>query len=747
MNTIPKNYTNRRIIIVSNRLPVSMSKKNDSLEITPSSGGLATGLASFHHNNNGLWIGWPGITPTNDQERQSLEKRLLNDFHCYPVYLSNLELKKYYNGFSNNTIWPLFHYFPARCTYEATDWEFYQKVNRKFAERLLEVAQPDDIIWIQDYHLMLLPGMIREALPEATIGFFLHIPFPSMEVFRYLPWRNEILLGLLGADLIGFHTYDYSRHFLSCVLRLLGKEQNYGQMVVGSRLVSVDTFPMGIDAKKFAEAVNEAPVKKEMKQLHNSLKTEKMILSVDRLDFTKGIPERVKAYERFLEKHPEWHGKITYIMLCVPSRDKIHQYQLLKKEIDELVGKINGRISTPEWSPILYMYRSVSFETLISLYSTANLALVTPLRDGMNLVSKEYLACQSRTKKGMLILSETAGSAAELGEAIIVNPNNIDAIAEAIAEGLSISDEDKITAINLMANRINHYNVFRWGEDFIEHLLTIKENQEQKRKFLIKGKLNNILTQQYQIAGKRLIFLDYDGTLVSFAKKPELAHPDPELLSILTELAKDPANKVTVISGRDREFLSKWLANTGVDLVAEHGTWIKEAGSDEWELQVRGINDNWKKTICPIMDMFAERTPGSFVEEKSFSLVWHYRKAEPELGSLKSKELIDALHGHLTGTGLQVLLGNKVVEVKPTDIHKGKGVLHYLGKTDFWDFILGMGDDYTDEDIFAVLPENAWSIKIGYSPFTKARYYLESSPAARELLKTLATEKAVACQA
>jgi trehalose 6-phosphate synthase/phosphatase len=747
MNETTNNLYNRRVIIVSNRLPVSVTKKNDILEITPSPGGLATGLASFHRDSNGVWIGWPGVTPGTEPEKKALETRLRNEFHCVPVYLSPLEIKKYYDGFSNNTIWPLFHYFPSRCTYESSEWEFYQKVNQKFLERVLEVWQPDDIIWIHDYHLLLLPELIRAALPETVIGFFLHIPFPSMEVFRYLPWRNEILQGMLGADLIGFHTYDYSRHFLSCVLRLLGTENNYGQIINGNRIVTVDTFPMGIDAAKFIKAVDSMEVKIELYDLQASLKTEKMILSVDRMDFTKGIPERLKAYNLFLEQHPEWHGRITYIMLCVPSRDKIHQYQLLKKEVDELAGRINGRFSSPEWSPILYMYRPVSFETLVSLYCVADLALVTPLRDGMNLVAKEYLVCQSRMNQGMLILSETAGSAAELGEAIIVNPNNLDRMSAAIAEGLMMPVEDKVTAIRLMAKRIKDYNVFRWAEDFIEHLLRAKENQEQKRKFLIKGKLGGVLVNTYQQARKRLFLLDYDGTLVSFVKKPELAYPDPELVEILTGLVKDPFNKVVVISGRDREFLTKWLGAIGVDLIAEHGAWIKEVGCAEWELQVKGIADDWKKAIYPILESFVERTPGSFIEEKSFALVWHYRKADPELGSLKSKELVHSLHSHLLGSGVQVLLGNKVVEVKPADINKGKGVLYYLEKEADWDFILGMGDDSTDEDIFNILPDNAWGIKVGYAPFTKARYYLESSSKVRELLKSFISANDLAvCQ-
>lgn len=737
MTSASKQYQDRRLIIVSNRLPVSISKTNDDLAIQPSSGGLATGLASFHRNSKGIWIGWPGFSPISRKEKEALQKKLMDLFQCLPVYLSVQELKRYYDGFSNNTLWPLFHYFLTRCTYEQIDWEFYQSVNYKFFERVMEVAREDDLIWIHDYHLLLLPELIRSALPEATIGFFLHIPFPSMEVFRQLPWRNEILQGMLGADLLGFHTFDYSRHFLSSVLRILGKEHNYGQIVNGHRIITVNTFPMGINAQQFEEAVNSAAVKQEIDRLKSSIKTEKMLLSVDRLDFTKGIPERIKAYERFLEQYPEWHGKITYVMLCVPSRDKILQYQQLKREVDELVGRVNGRFNTPDWTPILYMYRSVPFEVLVSLYSCADLALVCPLRDGMNLVAKEYVACQSVARKGMLILSETAGAAAELSEAIFVNPNNIEGIAAAIAEGLKLTETEKINAIQVMTSRINHYNVFRWGEDFLEQLLTAKENQEQKRKFLIQGKLINRLQHNYDLAQRRLFLLDYDGTLVPFARKPELARPDAQLLATLSGLVKEPHNKVVIISGRDREFLWKWLDTTGVDLIAEHGAWIKVAGREEWEAQAKGLTSQWKETILPVMEKFVERTPGSFIEEKSFALVWHYRKTEPELGTTKANELRDALKELLSGTNLHVLLGNKVVEVKPADINKGKGVLYYLEQNPGWDFILALGDDYTDEDIFAVLPEDAWGIKIGFEPFSKARFYLESSAGARELLRHL----------
>lgn len=729
--------SDKRVIIVSNRLPVSVSRKKGTLKIIPSVGGLATGLSSFHKQQGGLWVGWPGINPGSQKSKAEIEDTLRSDYNCLPVFLSDSELKKYYYGFSNRTLWPLFHYFNTYCTYDPAEWDTYKHVNRLFCSRIMEVIKPGDMVWVHDYHLLLLPGMLRREMPDTTIGFFLHIPFPSMEIFRYLPWREEVLQGMLGADLIGFHTYDYTRHFLSCCLRILGREQVYGQVIADNRMVKADTFPMGIDADKFSETASSPAVTKKAEQLKKKLQTEKIILSVDRLDFTKGIPERLRAFELFLERHPHWHRRITYVLLCVPSRSRVQEYRLLKKEIDELVGRINGRFNTPEWQPILYMYRSLPFEELISLYSSADLALVTPLRDGMNLVAKEYLACQGESGKGTLVLSETAGSAAELGEAIIVNPNDIEMIADAIAQGLSIPENEVKDSVCRMVGRIKKYNVFHWTEDFISHLTDMEDKREQSKQYFLAARHKHDLKDAYENSSRRLFLLDYDGTLVPLEKRPELARPEPELLALLTGLQEDPKNTVVIISGRDKECLSEWLDQTGVEMVAEHGVWLRDRNKETWQLSTAGLNESWKENIYPILEMFSVRTPGSFVEEKAFALVWHYRKADPALGDLRSKELMDALHDILAGTDLQILQGNKVLEIKPAVVNKGKAALHWLESNRQWDFILAAGDDWTDEDIFAVLPDTAWSIKIGFAPFTQARFFLESPEKLQSTLKNL----------
>jgi trehalose 6-phosphate synthase/phosphatase len=735
MDLTTKKKLDRRVVIVSNRLPISVGKKHNRLEITPSVGGLATGLSSFHQGNNGLWVGWPGFSPPDQKEENVLESNLKENYNCSPVYIKATDLKKYYYGFSNKTIWPLFHYFTATTSYDASDWEGYKRVNENFCRKVLEVATEDDIIWIHDYQLLLLPQLIREQIPEATIGFFLHIPFPSMEIFRSLPWREEILRGMLGADLIGFHAYDYSRHFLSCVLRILGEEHEYGRILTGNRTVRVDTFPMGIDADKFLEAAKSNKVAKRAKALRNTINTEKIMLSVDRLDFTKGLINRVKAYELFLEKNPQWQQKISFVMLCVPSRTQVREYQLLKKDLDEVVGRINGRFSTPGWTPIIYMYRSLPFDQLVALYVISDLGVVTPIRDGMNLVAKEYLICQENSKKGVLILSETAGAAAELGEAILVNPNDLNQMAYAIAEALSMQKREKDQAIEVMTNRIKKYHVFRWAEDFVEQLLETKTEQRRKKSRLLSATLRTELLEEYKKATSRLFLLDYDGTLVSLQKKPELARPDSELISLLSALTAEPKNAVVVISGRDRNFLEQWLQKTRVNFVAEHGAWVGGAG-EKWEFFSKGITTEWKRQIRPILEMFTERTPGSFIEEKDYSLVWHYRKSHPELGSLRAKELMDDLRDLLTGTTLQLLQGSKVLEVKPQDINKGRAALHWLERQD-WEFVMAIGDDWTDEEMFSVLPRDAWSINVGLDHFSKADYFLESPKQVRALFSLL----------
>jgi trehalose 6-phosphate synthase/phosphatase len=415
----------KRIVIVSNRLPITLEKKRGDIKYKKSVGGLATGMASFYGDYDSLWIGWCGVPKENltSQQIEQITETLHRDYRSHPVFLTKSEVNSFYYGFCNKTIWPLFHYFPNFTVYDRSMWNAYKKVNRMYAEQVLRHLEPGDTLWIHDYHLMLLPELIRRSTQDVKIGFFLHIPFPSFEIFRLMPWRKELLEGLLGAHLIGFHTYDYVRHFHSSIRRLLGYEHELGRIIMPNHVVRVDAFPMGIDYDRYAGAGEKGSVKQEVEKILRKVGGQKVILSVDRLDYSKGILNRLEAFDHFLHEYPEYREKVVLILIAVPSRTGVETYQILKKDLDETIGRINGKYGSIGWVPVWYLYRFLPFDELTAVYSLAQVALVTPLRDGMNLIAKEYVATK-RDKPGALILSGMAGSASELGEAIIVNPNN-----------------------------------------------------------------------------------------------------------------------------------------------------------------------------------------------------------------------------------------------------------------------------------------------------------------------------------
>jgi trehalose 6-phosphate synthase/phosphatase len=724
----------KRLLMISNRLPVSVSKRERSLRYHASAGGVATGLSSFYKSYSSLWIGWPGITldVIDDQEKARIRKRLSAQ-QCSPVFLSKPDIDNYYYGFCNRTIWPLFHHFPLYTSYDKSSWEAYRKVNEIFCDAVVEAAEPGDVIWVHDFQLMLLPGLLRERMPYASIGFFLHIPFPSFEVFRLLPWRKEILKGLLGADLVGFHTNDYLLHFLDSVYRLLGYEHAFNQINVGNRVAKVDIFPMGIDYKRFAGAIEDPEVQKAIDKVKKKLGEQKVILSIDRLDYTKGIPQRLEAFDLFLERNPQYKEKVCFILVAVPSRTKLEHYTQIKHRIDELVGQINGKHGNIGWMPIWYLYRFQPFNSLVALYNLAHAALVTPMRDGMNLIAKEFIATRN-DGRGVLILSEMAGASKELGEAIIVNPNNQEEIAEAIKQALTMPEDEQVQSNRIMQKRLKRYNVLRWGTDFVETLASVKETQAELAVKKLTKETQKKLIAGYRQCDNSIIMLDYDGTLVPFAEKPQKAKPDQELLDMLDSLRKEEENEVVLVSGRDKGTLDKWFGDRGLNLIAEHGVWIKDRGTD-WQT-IEPLRDDWKEQMRPILEWYEDRTPGSFIEEKGFSLVWHYRKADPGLASLRARELKDELLQLTANLNLGILEGSKVIEIKSVGIDKGRAALHWLSQKK-WDFILAIGDDWTDEDLFAVLPESAYSIKVGVSP-SKAKFNLGSVQEVRALIHRLA---------
>ncbi|MFP4467237.1 MAG: bifunctional alpha,alpha-trehalose-phosphate synthase (UDP-forming)/trehalose-phosphatase [Candidatus Goldiibacteriota bacterium] len=725
----------KRLIIVSNRLPVEVTKKGAKYDVKNSVGGVATGLSSLDKSYQRIWIGWPGDSVDNEApaaEKKKISRKLAKDRNI-PVFLNNEIIENYYYGYSNRTIWSNFHYFMRYTEYRDSYWENYVKANEEFCKEILKQYKPGDTIWIHDYQLMLLPSMVREKIPNATIGFFLHIPFPAYETFSALPERYEILKGMLGADLIGFHTYHYAENFLNSVRRITGHEHMMNQLMVENRVIRVDSFPMGINYGKFSEAVHDKNVKEEVKKLKKGIGGKKVILSMDRLDYTKGIPERVDAFGGFLEKYPEYREKVVLVLVAVPSRTKVPQYNMLKKELDEVLSRVNGRFGTIGWVPILYFYRSFQFDSLAALYSVSDIALITPLRDGMNLVAKEYVAVK-QNDPGVLVLSEKAGASSELGEAITVNPFDRNGIIESLKEAFDMEDEEKKERFSVMQGRLKRYDVKKWTHDFIERLYHVKELQKELDVKQLDAKVEDKIVRHYKKAKKRLIALDYDGTLRSFVKNPENAGPEADTLNILKKLAKDEKNEVVILSGRKRGTLEKWFGKLNLNLIAEHGIWIKEkAGA--WKM-IEPLSGEWKDEIRPTLELFVDRTPGSFIEEKDFSLVWHYRGAETNLGEIRSRDLKDAIMNLTANRNLGVLGGNKVVEIKSMGINKGRAVMFWLSKEN-WDIIFAAGDDWTDEDTFEAMPEDAFTVKVGFG-YSKANYNLSSVHDVKKLLKKLA---------
>ena len=720
---------NQRIVNVSNRLPVKIASSDEGgLTFESSEGGLATGLSSLFKRYENLWIGWPGAVVSDDQKEEVITH--LQERNLQPVFLTGQEINDYYEGFCNETIWPLFHYFPSYSGFCPQYFESYQSVNQKFADEIIRFATKDDIIWIHDYQLMLVPQMVREKIPGITIGFFLHIPFPSYPIFMALPWRAEILQGLMGADVIGFQTQDDARHFTEAANRILDLNFTGSEASYESRTVVAQAFPISIDYNKYNELATDASVSLREASLQSLLNGCKMAISVDRLDYSKGILQRLRAFETLLKEHPEWIEKVVLFHLVVPSRDTVRNYKELKEEMDRLVNNINGKYATLSWQPIRHFYRSVAPDMLAAIYKQADVALVTPLRDGMNLVSKEFVA-SNVNHNGVLILSETAGAARELTDALIINPNDIDEYATGIHQALTMPAEEKSRRMLAMQQVVADADIFRWADNFMDALSEVRNRQLPNVASYINNAVLQRVEMKYCYAAQRLIMLDYDGTLVPFYNKPEAAVPDKDLLHLLGDLSSDTNNKLVIISGRDHLTLDKWLGSLPVDLIAEHGAWCRES-KGIWQSR-KDIDGAWKPEFFNILNAFTRATPGALIEEKAYSLAWHYRQCDHDLGNMRAQEIIEALDKKTAEAGLQLLAGDKVVEIKNAGINKGIAAKKWMTRQRY-DFILAVGDDTTDEDMFKALGGNGITVKVGTNN-TAATYFVNNYKEVRRLLE------------
>jgi trehalose 6-phosphate synthase/phosphatase len=728
----------RRLIIVSNRLPISISRTDGKLTVEPSSGGLATGVRRVHEHSGGMWIGWPGHSEALAAAEQATLEERYRELRVAPVPLSAEEVENYYEGFCNGVLWPLFHYLIGQVPLEVQGLELYETVNRRFADAVVAHYQPNDTIWIHDYQLMLVPQLVREQIPGARIGFFLHVPFPASDVFRTLPFRDRLLQGLLGADLIGFHTAEYMRHFASSALRILGVATDVDCLRWEGRMVRLGVFPMGVDADHFSKVADSPEVTQQVHALRNGGHTQ-LLVGIDRLDYTKGIPRRLMAFERLLRDHPELREKVRLIQVAVPSRTNVEAYETFRQQVDTLIGRIHGAFATPNWVPVHYIFRGLPEDEVVALYRAADVMLVTPVRDGMNLVAKEFVACRN-DESGVLVLSEFAGAAHELAEAIHVNPFDVTGMAESFYRAMSIGVEEQTTRMQALRRRVFGFNVHRWAETF----LTALERETEAAPMAAMGaSAIRELAARMRGADHLVVLIDYDGTLVPIADTPALARPDAEALLLLSRLAARPGTEVHVVSGRPRDTLERWLGGLPIHLHAEHGFWSRAPGEAGRVIQ-EGPPAPWKEKVLGILREYAERTPGTLVEEKPTGLAWHYRMADPEFGPLQANEMRLHLTELLSNTPVQILSGRKVIELRAQGVNKGLIVPAVTARNQ-GALLVALGDDTTDEDLFAALPPEAVCIHVG--PSDSRRSLRMRSPREVRMLLRLVGEPAVQSEA
>lgn len=727
-------YTSfNRLLIVSYRLPFTIQQTHDGPSLKQNSGGLVSAVLSMAES-----FGRPATQPTSkihwvghgdlvvhDQDPALLENE---HFVAHPVFLDESVNQGFYAGFSNDMLWPLFHYFPSYASFRERDFTHYQQANAQFLEELTALLEPGDLVWIHDFQLMLLPDLLRQAKPDATIGYFFHIPFPTYEIVKLVPraWRQALIRGVLGADLVGFHTTDYVDHFLQSVTEVLDLPVIGRRVVLPDRSLEVGNFPISVDFTKFSASSQQAAVADTRHRYQALLRHNRLIFSVDRLDYTKGIIYRLQGYERFLIQHPEWHDQVTFVMTVVPSRDQIGQYQELKREIEETVGRINGLFGTIGWRPIVYSYASLTFTELLALYTACDVALITPLRDGMNLVCKEFVASRY-DQRGVLILSELAGAAQELRDALIINPTDTQEVADAIQHGLTMPVPEQQERMVQMQTHLQNHNVFRWSHGFLQAIEATKQTTPAIETDLAVADFE----RAFGAASQRLLLVDFDGTLTPLVNNPADARLSASIRQTLDNLSD--VSDVVVISGRDRTFLEKTFVGIPVYLVAEHGAFLKQP-HQPWQQLDLSCTD-WQEPVRSVMQSFVRQFSGSFIEEKETALAWHYRMVTASDVETQAVDLATRLREVASVVPLTVIQGSKVVEVKPAQHSKGTVALTIAAQKAY-DFIVSIGDDTTDEDMFRLLPNWAYTLKVGAGP-SFARYRLARQRDVEALLKNL----------
>ena len=689
-------FKSGRLILVSNRLPVTISSSDGAQTIDRSSGGLIAGLDPLHQDTEGIWIGHPGVEPDN------VARAVLSEMRLEPVEIPESEYSLYYEEYSNRAIWPLFHYLLEFCDFDPLAFAAYKRVNERFAEAVIARAEEGDTIWIHDYQLMLLPAMLRARLPDVRIGFFLHIPFPASEMFRVIPQREEILLGLLGADLIGVHTYEYADHIATSIRRILGLEVRQGNVALPGRKVQIEAHPLGIDVKGQREHAFSPEADNALARYRRLLRGRQVILGVDRLDYTKGIPLKLRALEQLFENHPRFRNRVVFIQIAIPTRTNITDYDEQRAAVEQLASEINGRFGRPGVVPIQYLYRSVSPAELGALYRLADIAFISPVRDGLNLVAKEYVAC-SDENDGVLVLSEFAGAASELTGALRVNPWDIGDTARQLERGLDMPVHERKFRMSSMRQRVDENDVHRWVERFIEALNESAESRSLLLAPEARGENIEILAEKIASAKSSLIILDYEVLINEFSKRYEDVNPTGSIIRILNDLAAGIGTDVYLCRNGSRHSFGAKLKDAHVSLIAEGGLWIKFKDRKEWELHGSNYDVSWKEQVRSILDEYVSRTPGTSVEENPIALRWSYSGARHEAGEWQSRDLATHLEDALGSAPVEVFTQSDTVEIRQQGLDMDQMIRFIESERGPFDFVFAVRGDSQKEGIFVRL--------------------------------------------
>ncbi|KAH8122297.1 hypothetical protein ACSS6W_005022 [Trichoderma asperelloides] len=675
---------------------------------------------------DGLWI------PKAEQARLEQQLSHSKTIRTVPVWLADeseatddgimLKDQARWRRYAEHDLYTLFHYKqhePTDGRKERAQWADYYRMNQKFANKIIEIYKPGDVVIVHDYYLLLLPSMLRQRVPNMYISFFLHSPFPSSEFLRCLPRRKEVLEGILGSNLVGFQSYSYSRHFLSCCTRILGfPSDTLGIDAYGTR-VQVGVFPIGIDAAKVATAAWADEVNAKHAALLKMYEGKKIIVGRDRLDSVRGVAQKLQAFERFLEMYPHWREKVVLIQVTSPTSvaaEKDDPENKVASRVNELIIKINGEYGSLGFSPVQHYPQYLNQAEYFALLRAADIGLITSVRDGMNTTSLEYIICQ-KDNNGPLILSEFSGTAGSLRDAIHINPWDITGVAEKINTALTMPSEERTKMQASLYDHVTTQNVQSWISKFVRKVHTVlgESNSALSTPLLDRA----LLLSRYRSAKKRLFMFDYDGTLTPIVREPSAAVPSERIIRYLKSLAADSRNAVWIISGRDQEFLQQHLGHISqIGFSAEHGSFMRDPGSEEWINLAEKFDMGWQSEVMEVFQKYTDRVPGSFIERKRCALTWHYRLAEPEQGLHMSRECHKVLE---SGVGqrweVEVMPGKANIEVRPTFINKGEiakrlvATYHNPGAapTDKdphpgkIEFALCSGDDFTDEDMFRSL--------------------------------------------